>query len=320
MPTRRRPRASSSSRRARHPRRPHLPRASQVTGTVSEFVPERRPAGAAVDAAHRADGHADRTGRTAASDRDVPLAHVPRSRRPVRSARASRAHARQRHLAHGHRTERGQRRREQCDRHEQRPLPRRRHRRRPSVPRSRHPGAGSGSEREHPADSALGLQSRAPPHRERNARRSVGAHRAIGRRRRPSCRSARLQQPRLCDLLLDGTGTPLVTPGTLATTVSSPAGNEITVASVNLRRFFDTIDDAYADAVPSAAAYDSGSPRPRSPSARTCAAPTSSACRRSRRSAVLTDLAARILRTADRTTARTLWRGTTRPAWTSASW
>ena len=57
-------------------------------------------------------------------------------------------------------------------------------------------------------------------------------------------------------LLLDGTGTPLVTPGTLATTVSSPAGNEITVASVNLRRFFDTIDDAYADAVLSAAAYD----------------------------------------------------------------
>ena len=44
----------------------------------------------------------------------------------------------------------------------------------------------------------MGLQSRAPPHRERNARRSVGAHRAIGRRRRPSCRSAGLQQPRLC--------------------------------------------------------------------------------------------------------------------------
>ena len=57
-------------------------------------------------------------------------------------------------------------------------------------------------------------------------------------------------------LLLDGTGTPLVTPGTLATTVSSPAGNEITVASVNLRRFFDTTDDAYADAVLSPAAYD----------------------------------------------------------------
>ena len=57
-------------------------------------------------------------------------------------------------------------------------------------------------------------------------------------------------------LLLDGTGTPLVTPGTLATTVSSPAGNEITVASVNLRRFFDTIDDAYADAVLSTVAYD----------------------------------------------------------------
>ena len=39
-------------------------------------------------------------------------------------------------------------------------------------------------------------------------------------------------------VLLDRTAT--VTPGSLPTTVSAPAGDEITVASVNVRRFFDT--------------------------------------------------------------------------------
>jgi uncharacterized protein len=51
-------------------------------------------------------------------------------------------------------------------------------------------------------------------------------------------------------LLVDGTSTPIVTPGSaLTTTVSTPLGNEVTVASVNLRLFFDTVDDAHADAV-----------------------------------------------------------------------
>ena len=55
----------------------------------------------------------------------------------------------------------------------------------------------------------------------------------------------------------DGTSTATITPGSLPTTVSAPAGNEITVASVNLRRFFDTIDaPSVADVVLTPAAYE----------------------------------------------------------------
>ena len=55
----------------------------------------------------------------------------------------------------------------------------------------------------------------------------------------------------------DGTlGTPVVTPGTLPTTVTAPAGREVTVASFNLQRLFDDVDDPYADAVPTTAAYN----------------------------------------------------------------
>ena len=58
-------------------------------------------------------------------------------------------------------------------------------------------------------------------------------------------------------VLLDGTATVTVTPGSLPTTVSAPAGNEITVASVNLRRFFDTTDaPTLPDVVLTPAAYD----------------------------------------------------------------
>lgn len=42
----------------------------------------------------------------------------------------------------------------------------------------------------------------------------------------------------------DGTlGTPTVTPGTLPTTVTAPTSNEFTIASYNLQRFYDTVDD-----------------------------------------------------------------------------
>jgi uncharacterized protein len=57
-------------------------------------------------------------------------------------------------------------------------------------------------------------------------------------------------------LLPDGTSTPVITPGTLTTTVTAAAGNEATVASINLRRFFDTVDDPEDDVVMSPAGYD----------------------------------------------------------------
>jgi uncharacterized protein len=57
-------------------------------------------------------------------------------------------------------------------------------------------------------------------------------------------------------LLPDGTSTPVITPGTLTTTVTAAAGNEYTVASVNLRRFFDTVDDPDDDVVMSPAGYE----------------------------------------------------------------
>jgi uncharacterized repeat protein (TIGR01451 family) len=56
-------------------------------------------------------------------------------------------------------------------------------------------------------------------------------------------------------LLPDGTSTPAITPGTLTTTVTAAAGNEFTVASINLRRFFDTVDDPEDDVVMSPAGY-----------------------------------------------------------------
>jgi uncharacterized repeat protein (TIGR01451 family) len=60
-------------------------------------------------------------------------------------------------------------------------------------------------------------------------------------------------------ILPDGTvGTPVVTPGPLgATIVSPPAGHEITVASFNLQRFFDTVNDpAIGEPVLTTVAYD----------------------------------------------------------------
>jgi predicted extracellular nuclease len=55
----------------------------------------------------------------------------------------------------------------------------------------------------------------------------------------------------------DGTNTPVVTPGTLTTTVSAAAGHEVTIASFNLQGFFDTVNDpAIGEPVLTQAAYD----------------------------------------------------------------
>ncbi len=55
----------------------------------------------------------------------------------------------------------------------------------------------------------------------------------------------------------DGTSTPVVTVGTLATTVSAAAGHEVTIASFNLQRFFDAVDDpGVDDSVLTPGAYD----------------------------------------------------------------
>jgi uncharacterized repeat protein (TIGR01451 family) len=56
-------------------------------------------------------------------------------------------------------------------------------------------------------------------------------------------------------LLPDVTSTPIITPGTLTTTVTAAAGNEVTVASINLRRFFNATNDAGFDIVLAPAAY-----------------------------------------------------------------
>ena len=54
----------------------------------------------------------------------------------------------------------------------------------------------------------------------------------------------------------DGTSMPVVTAGTLATTVSAAAGHEVTIASFNLQRFFDTVDDPGIDEVLTLTAYN----------------------------------------------------------------
>jgi uncharacterized protein len=56
-------------------------------------------------------------------------------------------------------------------------------------------------------------------------------------------------------LTLDAESAPLATPGTLPTTVTAAAGREVTVASINLRRLFDTTNDAGADVVLTSVAY-----------------------------------------------------------------
>jgi uncharacterized protein len=54
----------------------------------------------------------------------------------------------------------------------------------------------------------------------------------------------------------DGTSAITVTPGTLPVTVAAPLVNEVTVASFNLQRFFDDIDDANGTPQFTGAAYD----------------------------------------------------------------
>ncbi|HUP59595.1 MAG TPA: IPTL-CTERM sorting domain-containing protein [Thermoanaerobaculia bacterium] len=54
----------------------------------------------------------------------------------------------------------------------------------------------------------------------------------------------------------DSTQTAIVTPGTLPTTVSVPMPNEVTVASFNIQRLFDTVDDPNSDPVLTLTAYN----------------------------------------------------------------
>ena len=54
----------------------------------------------------------------------------------------------------------------------------------------------------------------------------------------------------------DGTSAITVTPGSLPTTVTPAASNEITVASFNMQRLFDDVDDPNGDPVPTTTAYD----------------------------------------------------------------
>ena len=163
---------------------------------------------------------------------------------------------------------------------------RRRHRRGASVPRAGHSGAGPAAERQHPADSALGLQPGAHRRDERGDRRAARPHRESGDIVAPLVGPLDYAS-RTYAILLDGTSTAVDHAGHAADDGSAPAGNEVTVASVNLRRFFDTIDDpSVADVGADARGLRPAvSPRPRLRFATICGIPTSSACRRSRRSA-----------------------------------
>jgi uncharacterized protein len=57
-------------------------------------------------------------------------------------------------------------------------------------------------------------------------------------------------------ILPDGTSPITVTPGTLPATIAAPLGTDVTVASFNLQRFFDDIDDGGGTPQLSGAAYD----------------------------------------------------------------
>jgi uncharacterized protein len=57
-------------------------------------------------------------------------------------------------------------------------------------------------------------------------------------------------------ILPDGTLSSTVTPGTLPTTVAVPTANEFTVASFNLQRLFDTVDDPNGDPLVTLTAYN----------------------------------------------------------------
>ena len=255
-PTRRRPKASSSSRRAR--RRPRRPFAAQVqvTGTVSEFVPEQRSAGPAVHAAHLADGRCSSpTGNPLPAP--VPLTatfpdpagpfdqfeRVEHMRVSVASITVSGPSA-------------GQHQRRRRDRHEQRPLPWRRHRRpRPfreaGIQAPDPPPSGSippiprwdfNPERIRIDSAALTGQAALTVRRATSSDRSPVRSTTVPRatrssptaRARPWSRRARWRRRS-----------------------SAAAGHEVTVASFNLQRFFDAVDDpGVDDSVLTPAAYD----------------------------------------------------------------
>jgi uncharacterized protein len=62
---------------------------------------------------------------------------------------------------------------------------------------------------------------------------------------------------RAYSLMVDGTSTASITPGARQTTVSAAAADEVTVASINLNRFFNNVDDpGYIEPVLTPAAFD----------------------------------------------------------------
>lgn len=96
-------------------------------------------------------------------------------------------------------------------------------------------------------------------------------------------------------LLPDSTSTPVITSGTLTTTVTVAAGTEVTVASMHMRRFFDPIDDAYADVVMSPAGYDRRLAKTSIAIRDHLRSPDIIAVQEVEKLAILSDLAARIL-------------------------
>ena len=132
---------------------------------------------------------------------------------------------------------------------ERRRLPWRRHRRGAAVPGSGHPGAGHALRPEVSRRFRVGTPTPNASRVESAALAgqpiiTVKSGDVVARDRGPLIDYS----SRSYALLPDGTSAPTVTPGTLPTTVTNAAANEVTVASINLRRFFDTVDDpGYAD-------------------------------------------------------------------------
>ena len=282
----------------------------QVTGTVSEFVPSSDPLQPPSTQLTFADGGAARAGRPAASDADS--AHGARS--PIPPARL-----------------------DQLERVEHM---------RVSVASLTVTGPSGGSVDESAATGTsdglfhgvvtgvarpfreAGIQAPDPapsgsippiprwdsnPERigvdERGDRRSARPRREIGRHRRTARRSARLRVAHLHHPSR-WHEPPSITPGTLTTTVSSAAGNEVTVASVNLRRFFDTIDDpSVAESVLTPAAYDRRLAKASIAIRDHLRNPDIIGVQEVEKLGVLTDLAARILADGGPTTTRILVEG-----------
>ena len=222
-----------------------------------------------------------------------------------------------------------QRQRAERDGDVERRLLRRGDRSRAAVPGGRHPGARPAAAGVDPPDSALRLQSRAHPRRQR--RRSAARHStsapepsspaSSGRSTTPSARYTILPDPSAV-----GDRTTAARPRPRS---SDATAHEFTVGSYNIERFFDDCRrsrDRRAGADSRRLRQPAGA-RPRSASETSSATRTSSASSRSRTSATLQALADADQRRRRRgraarpaTTWRTWSRATTSAASTSASW